>query len=325
MSATLVGISPSANFDRPDVTATLPSGWAVDDTLFAFVYVRGGGTITAPSGWTLENSDSSSSFVQYSLYSKQAEAGETNPTFTVPGQTVQPVGAIIIALRDYGTITYNTTRIASGSNIIWIDDAVAPDDDNLVILFLAAADNNSVVSDPSGYTQAFYDSTSLGSDTALVVWTGAQDAGTVAPPDAVMNASDASLTKLMVVGPAPTNVAPVSGISADMTTNVTPGTTVTLTLTDSDSDGTVVSRNFRQISGTTVATSGTPGNGAAITFTAPPTLSGDTLVFGYKVTDDGGAESTEATVSITVLPAPARMVVDGSEVAVSMYVYYSGS
>jgi hypothetical protein len=121
---------------------------------------------------------------------------------------------------------------------------------------------------------------------------------------------------------APPNTAPTAAISASQTTGVQAGAELTLTLTDSDSDGTIASRTLRQIGGPTVTLNGTPGNGATITFTAPPTNSGDTLVFGYKVTDDDGAESTEATVTISVDPATARMMIDGVEVPVYMYVYH---
>lgn len=107
------------------------------------------------------------------------------------------------------------------------------------------------------------------------------------------------------------NVAPNADITASKTAAVEPGETITLTITDSDSDGTVTTRTVRQISGTTVSISGSGGSGSTRTFTAPYTLSGTTLQFGYKVTDDDGTDSTEDTVNVVVLAATERIVTVG--------------
>lgn len=110
----------------------------------------------------------------------------------------------------------------------------------------------------------------------------------------------------------PINVVPTSGAGTDQS-NLEPWATVTLTGTDADSDGTVVTRVWRQISGTTVTLTGT---GTTRTYTAPATLAGATLVFGYQVTDDLGGVSVEDTVSHTILAVTERAVVGGVEVPV---------
>lgn len=112
------------------------------------------------------------------------------------------------------------------------------------------------------------------------------------------------------VGPATTSdIPPVANAGPDQS-NVEPWATVTLTGTDSDSDGTVTARAWAQTAGTTVTLSGT---GTTRTFTAPGTLAGDTLTFGYTVTDNGGAVSVDS-VNVAVLPATERAVIGGVEV-----------
>ncbi len=128
-------------------------------------------------------------------------------------------------------------------------------------------------------------------------------------------------TTITPLGPYSTaNQPPTANAGLDQS-NIEPYTTISLVGTDSDTDGTVVTRTWRQISGTTVTLSGT---GANRTYTAPGTLAGTTLVFGYKVTDDGGADSVEDTVSHVVLFASERAVVGGVEVPVATKVVSGG-
>lgn len=104
---------------------------------------------------------------------------------------------------------------------------------------------------------------------------------------------------------------------------VEPYTTITLTATDSDVDGTVVSRQWQQLSGTSVALSG--ANSVTCTFTAPGTLLGDTLTFGYTATDNQGANSTESTVQCVILPVTERAVMSGGEVPMRTKPIMSGA
>jgi len=114
---------------------------------------------------------------------------------------------------------------------------------------------------------------------------------------------------MIIKSAAATNVAPTADAGADQT-NIEPFATVTLNGSAStDSDGTISTYTWSQISGTSVTLS---GSGASRTFTAPNTLSGDTLVFGLTVTDNGGLTSTQDTVSITVLQATELIRVSGA-------------
>lgn len=109
----------------------------------------------------------------------------------------------------------------------------------------------------------------------------------------------------------PTNAPPTAGLTVLPTGTLEPGQSFTLTLTDADSDGTVVARSLTQTAGTTVTLSGSGGSGSTRTGEAPYTLAGDTVTFQYVTTDDDGATSVAAAVSIPVLRATERIVVTG--------------
>lgn len=115
------------------------------------------------------------------------------------------------------------------------------------------------------------------------------------------------------------NTAPIADAGVDRT--VEPWTLITLSgSASSDIDGTVTSYSWSQISGTAVSLS---GSGSDRTFTAPGSIAGSTLVFGLIVTDDLGATSTQATVSITILPCLERAAIGGVLVPVQFMAVFS--
>ncbi|MBL8121550.1 hypothetical protein JNM87_02265 [Candidatus Saccharibacteria bacterium] len=124
---------------------------------------------------------------------------------------------------------------------------------------------------------------------------------------------------------------PYSGASNDAPTayagtnqmGIEPFKVVTLTGTDSDTDGTVVSRQWQQLSGTSVVLSGATTD--TCSFIAPGTLLGDTLTFGYTVTDNQGANSAESTVQCVVLPVTERAVMSGVETPLQTKSIMSGA
>lgn len=116
------------------------------------------------------------------------------------------------------------------------------------------------------------------------------------------------------------NALPTCSAGNDMV-DVEPWTLQTLVGADNDPDGTIAVRAWRQISGSTVTLSGT---GSTRTYTAPGTLAGTTLVFGYQVTDDQGGLSVEDTVTHIVLGATDRAVISGVEVPMRTGVVQSG-
>jgi|ERR1044072_1378665 hypothetical protein len=115
---------------------------------------------------------------------------------------------------------------------------------------------------------------------------------------------------VIIKSAAASNVAPTANAGADQT-GIEPYTTVTLNGSgSSDSDGTIASYAWTQTAGSpTVTLSGT---GANRTFTAPNVVGGTTLTFGLTVTDNGGATSTQDTMTVTVLGASEAIRVSGA-------------
>jgi hypothetical protein len=105
---------------------------------------------------------------------------------------------------------------------------------------------------------------------------------------------------------------PPSASAGSNQSSIEPWSTVNLIGTDSDGDGTVVTRTWRQVSGTPAVT--LSGTGTTRTYTAPATIAGTDLVFGYQVTDDVGALSAESSTTHTILPVTERAVIGGAEV-----------
>lgn len=104
----------------------------------------------------------------------------------------------------------------------------------------------------------------------------------------------------------PDVVAPTSNAGSDQSA-IEPFSTVTLDGTGSTSnDGGTITYAWTQTGGTTVALSSSTS--ATPSFTAPPTLAGDTLTFSLTVTESGVSDVTPDTVSITVLPHPTWMI-----------------
>jgi hypothetical protein len=134
-------------------------------------------------------------------------------------------------------------------------------------------------------------------------------AGVLQTAGSATYSSAAENTGLTIVVPAGTvNQSPLAGISAAKNT-VEPGEATVLTLTESD-DVAVTTRTFRQVSGPTATVSGT---GLSRTITAPYTVPGGTMVFGYQV-GDGSLTSPEATVNVSVLPSEWRIQKAGVEI-----------
>lgn len=102
--------------------------------------------------------------------------------------------------------------------------------------------------------------------------------------------------------PPPPNVPPVASAGPNQTVDA--ATVVTLNGSGSnDPDGTIASYAWTQTAGSAVTLSS--GTAAQPTFTAPGVAVATTLTFSLTVTDNRGATSPAATVSITVNPLPA--------------------
>ncbi|TDQ49044.1 hypothetical protein EV696_10518 [Permianibacter aggregans] len=97
-------------------------------------------------------------------------------------------------------------------------------------------------------------------------------------------------------------------VSAGVTQNVSPGTTVTLTGTASDPDGSIASYLWEQTGGSPTVTL-TNGNAAVATFVAPDNVV-TSLSFRLTVTDNSGA-TANATVVINIAPPGTTVSVSG--------------
>src|SRR5688572_6717359 len=105
--------------------------------------------------------------------------------------------------------------------------------------------------------------------------------------------------------PPPPNVPPVASAGPNQTVDA--ATVVTLNGSGSnDPDGSIASYAWTQTAGSAVTLSS--GTAAQPTFTAPGVAAATTLSFSLTVTDNRGATSPAATVSITVNPLPAGSV-----------------
>jgi len=99
--------------------------------------------------------------------------------------------------------------------------------------------------------------------------------------------------------PAPVNSLPVANAGSNQSVNS--GATVTLNGTaSSDSDGSITGYTWTQTAGTAVTLSS--ATAAQPTFTAPSVSASTTLTFSLRVTDDRGASSDLASVSVVVSP-----------------------
>lgn len=123
------------------------------------------------------------------------------------------------------------------------------------------------------------------------------------------------------IGPVTVANLPPTANAGTNQTNVAPWSQVTLTGTDSDPDGSIASRVWTQTGGTPVTYTVVSGN--TVTFTAPPTIKGDTGTHQYTVTDDGGL-SVSSTVQVGTAPVTTRAVSGGVEVPMRLMPVSSG-
>lgn len=99
-------------------------------------------------------------------------------------------------------------------------------------------------------------------------------------------------------------------------TDLEPWFTYTLTGTYTGGGSGTPAYQWRQISGPAAVLA--DATSATCTFTAPGTLSGASVVFGFTVSEDGYQTSPEATVQCDVLPVTERAVIGGREVPLRM-------
>jgi hypothetical protein len=270
-------------------------------------------TITGMTGWTAVTVPANANHT-VGLYWKRLTSGDLTATLVGDvGATGRRIGGGFVRARGVVDPVFNVKTPNTSSVTSFTANTMIPggNDALLYTLFTSVATATPFVRSISGHTAGWtervqYAGTAAASSNpfgaiASKVLTGGS--GVSQTFDAVTPSSASEYTAVSIVlVPGTVNAAPTSGLSADKTTGIEPGETVTFTLTDDDDTG-VTTRTFRKVSGSpTPAVSGSGGNGSQRTIVAPYTVDGTTLVYGYQVSD-GTLSSTEATVSLSILPA----------------------
>lgn len=306
----------SSNWTGNPATKTASVTTAPGDVLVLVAGMSNGGSTLVPSGgtgltWTLQQSVLvSSSWAGAYVWTATASTAETfTLTVTLTGDEVwgfnclrfsgsSGIGASAKAnVNATSTVAVTTTAANSAIAVISVDWDALDGTTRTWSSSGGAPTERTYFRDAAWYTVYVANHPDAGS-------AGVKNVGTTLPMG----------QKVSIIGveilAGSSNTPPTAGAGTDQV-DIEPWTTVNLAGTDSDSDGTVVSRQWTQISGTTVTLSGATTANAS--FTAPATIAGGTLVFQYAVTDDDSAVTTDQ-VSITVLPVAERAVVGGVEV-----------
>jgi hypothetical protein len=304
-----------------NVTLGTLTGAAVGDLVIAWgTAERNSATpvILGGSGaWTLLTTMTNTNHCT-GVYYKRLGSGDLTATIVADlGAVGRRLVGGFISLRGSLDPVYNAKAAVTAATTAFSANAMTPTvaDSLLLTLFTSVATGTPFTRTVGTHTSSFVErvqvcgTAAASSNTFTVLATKALTGGTgVAQTFDAATASSASEYNALsiVAAPGTVNAAPTASISADKTTAVEPGETVTLTLTDGD-DVAVVTRTLRQIGATNAPAS---GSGSTRTIVAPYTLAGTTLQYGYKV-NDGTLDSTEAIVSIAVLPSEYRLVTVG--------------
>lgn len=227
------------------------------------------------------------------------------------GETVR-----VLKLYDYGGSSGTTSRL------LWTSTTQVPTGAGWRVYVGATVSAGSATvaaaiytdSDGAGTTAADSYSTSTGNTGASTTSFTRSNVGKVNTTPAAtfrMRNLQQEDTSSAALGPL-TALPPTAAAGTDQV-DVEPGATVTLDGTGSSAAGgaTITGYAWSQTDGATVTIvdddTDTP------TFTAPPTLTGDTLTFELEVTDSNANTATD-TVDVTVLPSTVRVVAGGAQV-----------
>jgi hypothetical protein len=285
----------------------LPSGLAVGDPLFLFIASASTGlSVTTPTGWTSLGSANigTGSWVLLRRNGGWQTADGTSRSITVAvaqNLTYTSFG-LDGTLYDPDTMTVGTvtTRSASGTTCTAVSAG-----SGAAMLVLSAEKASSHTGAPDApsvsptTTQGAWRASSVASSASCYggIYEGTPGTRTITYSTA---SSNGAAFQIALTAAAGTNTAPTANAGTDQT-GIEPYATVTLDGSGSfDPDsGDSITYDWTQTAGTTVTPTG--ATTSSPTFTAPPTIDGDTLTFQLTVTDESSATDTD-TVDITVLP-----------------------
>ena len=338
MAVAFVAAASSSNSSSTtSISATVPAGATTGTLIVAITCAERGivPTWTGVSGWTdiLAVADGTNIAVRISW--KIAQAGDASATLnaTVGSGRRMAMGILVFSGADSLTsvLSSSTTATAqAGGTTSNTTPSITPDEADcmLVALNLAVKQSdpwvfNGSVSAP--WTERIDECSSSASSANGAVYAatrllsgggGASQTGALVTQNTNVLLFSATLS----IEPGSANVAPTADAGADQS-DIEAYTTVTVTGSDNDTDGTVVTRTWRVISTTNGAPTPTlNGSGNSRTFKAPGAIAGTVVTLGYKVTDNGGLDSTEDICTVAVLPVTERIVVGGVEVPLEVQV-----
>lgn len=207
---TIVGVSANAGFTTTGSwTAGLPVGVQSGDLLVAFLGARlGSQTVNLTSGYTLLSTDNYSTDGQdtVEVQAKIAGGSESAPGMSTSVATTQPSGGILIAIRGWsgtlGDLILSSPNAASSATMV-APTATSTVNDSLVLRLYWQADDNAITTPPGSHTQQFFESSILGSDAAISVFSATQTtAGSVGTASLVVGGADPYTAWTLIVPPA---------------------------------------------------------------------------------------------------------------------------
>jgi hypothetical protein len=332
VTATIRSIATGAGVDVASIVVNKPGGagaWSNGDLLIAIqnttADVAADTNLLAQSGWSTAGSrfntagtlGATSAGMNGAVWYRTAGASEP-ASYTFSGNTSTDGNSVTIICITAGTYNpaspFAALPVWGGSDAVTQTAQVAPTispsvaDSLMFSSWSSRCFNNLCTYTPPGTMTERADYQPAGNyiATSVASETRAASGATGTRTATATRSSNYAAVSLAIAPATGGNSAPTANAGADQA-NVEPWTTVTLTGTDSDSDGTISTRTWTQLTGTSVTLS---GSGASRTFEAPGLLAGATLTFRYSVTDNGGATTTD-DVSVVVLPVNESIVSGG--------------
>jgi hypothetical protein len=305
-------------------SVTIPGTVVVGDKMLA-VFMDGGGNLTeslTSGGWVTVDSAVSAANFGLHIWQKTAVAGDAGSTLTVTssldGATVSKRTFVVVAYsgarlgnaKAIPESTAGTTHTAPGAVAVSAN-AWAVD-----VFMDRGSPGSTSIGVPAGWTvrQSFAHTggaaiTSTIADKATI---GSGTVGAIVGTGTVSTANAAMATVILEPG-TPSNPPPVTNAGVDQT-GIEPWATVTVGGTDTArGTATVATRLWEQIGGADVTGSLSSTSTATVTFTAPPTIYGTSLILQKTVTDSTGAVGVDQ-VQVDVLPVTERAVVGMAEI-----------
>jgi hypothetical protein len=285
----------------------LPAGLAVGDPLFMLIASASNGlSVTTPTGWTSLGSANfgTGSWVLLRRNGgwQTADGSSRSITVAVAQNLTYTSFALDKTLYDPDTMTMGTVTTRSASGLTCTATSAGAGAAMLVLSVEKASTHTGAPDAPSvspTTTQGAWRASSVSTTSSCYggIYEGTAASRTITY---TTSSSNGAAFQIALTAAAGTNTAPTADAGTDQT-GVEPYATVTLDgsgSSDPDS-GDSITYAWVQTDGTTVTP--TDDHTASPTFTAPPTLDGDTLTFQLTVTDESSATDTD-TVSVAVLP-----------------------